>query len=89
MLRTIVARGGSADESIALLKRFAGAIEHLFGGNNRHDRRPSRVLDFDRSAHDNHFMPQFQGRLSQRHPHATTRRVRQIAHRIKVLPRRA
>ena len=85
----IIARGGGADQAVARFEFLRRRGEHVFGGNHRHDARLRRILNLDRAADDHDFMPERERRLGQRPAHAAAGSVREIAHRVEELARRA
>ena len=85
--RAVVAGGGGADQAVAAVELARRGGEHFFGRNDRHDAGAGGILDLDRPAHDDDFMAQREGRLGQRLAHPTAGGVREIAHRVEVLPR--
>ena len=66
-----------------------GGGEHFFGRDDRHDAGRGRIVDFDRPADDDHFVPERERRLGQRPAHPAAGGVREIAHRVEKLARRA
>ena len=48
---------------------------------------PRRIIDLDRTAHDDNVVAERERRFGQRLAHPAARGVREIAHRVEILPR--